>query len=141
MLGDLASLATAIGLAIAIWQLRQQQLLARAQFEESLVSRYWDILDRLTVEARLGRGQAFSEDDRRAAHSYFKLADEEIYLATKQKKIRPGTWATWQEGISSTMRREPFAGEWLRVCQDPRGQVEYADLFSFVQSEAGRGSP
>lgn len=134
MLGDIASLATAVGLFIAIWQLRQQQALARSQFEEGMVARYWNILDRLSVEARLGHVAALTEEDRRAAHSYFKLSDEEIYLARARKKIRKETWATWRGGIIETMKREPFLSEWARVRQDPTAVTEYKDLFELLES-------
>lgn len=88
--GLVASSATALALVVAVVQLHYQGRLAKARFEEDLVRRYWDILDRLSLDALRGGTSEPTETDLRATHAYFKLADEQIWLHSRGK-IREST--------------------------------------------------
>lgn len=136
LLGDVAALATAVGVALAVFQLQRQRNLNRTAFEADLVRRYWDILDRLSLAARRGSPEGINDNDRCAAHSYFHLADEQAYLATKQSKVSRRTWRTWRAGIEATMKREPFRTEWSLVQEDEKLVHEYGDLRAILEPKS-----
>ena len=101
VIGDAASLAAAIGVAVAIYQLRLSWLQSRATFEQTFVDRFWAIED-----DRL-RGADQPEVNRLR---YLRLCEDQFEPA-RLRQISRRTWTIlsvssckccfWRRNISS----------------------------------------
>lgn len=111
MLGDVAGFATAFAVLLGVVQLDQARRQRRSQFEEFFTRRYSDLLGTMSLQAQRGE-VSNSEEDRRIAHAYFRLSDEQIFQAVKERRVSARAWSTWRDGITTTMQREPFKSEW-----------------------------
>jgi hypothetical protein len=131
IVGATASVATAVGVLIAGWQLYLAKRQAVTQFEDQLAGQYREIARRLPLEALLGEAL----DD--AAHvlalqnfyHYFDLSNEQAFLR-KQGRITTGTWSNWHEGIEQNFRRPAFARAWAEV--SARAPESFNDLRELV---------
>src|SRR5690242_9410090 len=96
----IASVVTAVGVAIAAWQLYHTKQQAQSQFEDSFAEQYRRVAPMLPLEALLGRPLREEElkPHLRAFYEYFDLSNEQAFLA-RQGRLRQDTWANWQEGI------------------------------------------
>jgi hypothetical protein len=112
------SLGTAAGVVLAGVQLWLNRVQARTQFEDSLTSRYRELVRELPVEVFLN--EAVSPEEMRGArgtfYRYFDLCNEQAFLC-EGRRISRETWAQWKDGIESNMRRRPFQEAWLRVIE------------------------
>jgi hypothetical protein len=107
MVGDLASIATAIGVLIAIYQLALSRQQARAVFEHTFVERFWGIED-----DRL-RGTESADVNRRR---YLRLCEDQ-YEHARLKQLSKRTWDIWHEGIQLGVGSDlEHAGEWTQRC-------------------------
>jgi hypothetical protein len=107
MVGDIASIATAIGVLIAIYQLALSRQQARAVFEQTFVDRFWGIED-----DRL-RDTESAEVNRRR---YLRLCEDQ-YEHARLKQFSKRTWDVWHEGIQLGVGTDlEHAGEWTRRC-------------------------
>lgn len=120
-----ASMATAIGVAIAAWQLRVTKRQAELQFEDSLVEQYRSIAADLPLEALLGRplDEPLLETSLRAFYNYFDLSNEQAFLAA-EGRLRNQTWANWREGIEQHLARPAFVQAWRRLSPDLDGSFD-----------------
>jgi len=111
-----ASIATAVGVLLAGWQLWLTKRQAVTQFEDQLASQYRAIARELPVEALLG--EPLDEQEYRKAlpilYHYFDLSNEQAFLH-HQRRIRAKTWIDWQEGIVQNLRRPAFKQAWIEV--------------------------
>jgi hypothetical protein len=116
ILVDAGSLATAVGVIFAGAQLWISRRQSRTQFEESLSSRYRDIVSQLPVGAFLD--EAMSPDElqeaRSAFYRYFDLCNEQAFL-NEQGRISDEAWEQWRDGIESNMRRRAFEAAWSEI--------------------------
>ncbi len=117
---DLASMlsgvATAVGVAVGAWQIRESKKLARATFEDALVKEYRDLTRELPTEALMGlplddKSQADVLDD---FFRYFDLCNEQVFLHEKGR-ISEDTWTMWSDGIVSNLGRPAFLRAWEQV--------------------------
>lgn len=83
--GDLASLATAIGVIFAAWQLKMTKRSAVSAFEDSLAREYRDIVSGLPADVMLGKD--CTDDDtrgrehvRRQLLRYLDLSNYQAFL-------------------------------------------------------------
>jgi hypothetical protein len=107
MIGDIASIATSIGVLVAVYQLALSRQQARAVFEQTFVDRFWGIED-----DRL-RG---SEDNEVNRLRYLRLCEDQ-YEHARLKQISKRTWDIWHEGIRLGVGTDvDLAGEWTRRC-------------------------
>jgi hypothetical protein len=109
----IASLATAVGVAIAAWQLRLTKQQAQSQFEDSFTEQYRGMVGRLPLAALLGQPLDDAEllAHLRSFYEYFDLSNEQAFLAARGR-IRRATWANWQEGIDQHLARPAFEQAW-----------------------------
>ena len=113
---SISSVATAVGVVFAAWQLWVTKKQAVLQFEDSMTAQYREILRRLPVEALLGEPLSdarYSETLKEFIH-YFDLSNEQAFLRLK-KRVRKSTWKEWEEGILQNMRRPAFTQAWEEV--------------------------
>lgn len=120
-----ASVATAIGVAIATWQLYHTKQQSQSQFEDSFAEQYRRVARMLPLEALLGR-QLKEEELKahlRAFYEYFDLSNEQAFLA-RQGRLRQETWANWREGIEQHMSRPGFKQAWATLLPDLDGSFD-----------------
>jgi hypothetical protein len=125
LLQDIASLATALGVLVAVWQLWEARKVAKTQFEDSLNAQYRALLAELPLEALLGKElppNALAES-LRVFYRYFDLSNEQAFLHRK-KRVRPETWTNWSEGITQNMARPAFRQAWERLLPDLDGSFD-----------------
>ena len=116
VLGDISSVATAVGALLAGSQLFIFQQTAKSQFEDGLTAQYRAVIRRLPIEALLGR-ELTQEQYVEALpdfYHYFDLCNEQAYLR-QRGRIRRRTWDEWQDGIRQTLARPAFARAWSFV--------------------------
>lgn len=111
-----ASLATAVGVAIAAWQLFLTKQQVQSQFEDSFTDEYRRISAQLPLAALLGQplGKVELEASLRAFYEYFDLSNEEAFL-NNRGRLRRETWENWCEGIEQHMARPAFKQAWERL--------------------------
>ena len=129
----IASIATAIGVALAAWQLLITRRQAQSTFEDSLIEQYRAIASNLPLEALLGRtlNESALDESLRAFYNYFDLSNEQAFLAA-QGRLRTQTWANWREGIQQHLGRPAFAQAWQRLAPDLEGSFD--DLRQLILS-------
>ena len=118
MLGDAGSIATAVGVFLALLSLRAARLQRRRQFEMIYVQRYWALMDGLTVDALAGRQTTSPQpQDEKVALAYIGLCEDQLELRGAGW-ISDETWKIWSSGIQVQLERHlPFKDVWGRVRQ------------------------
>jgi len=121
----IASVVTAVGVAIAAWQLYHTKQQSQSQFEDSFAEQYRRVAAKLPLEALLGRelGDEEVKAHLRAFYEYFDLSNEQAFIA-KQGRLRPETWANWSEGIEQHMSRPGFKQAWTTLLPDLDGSFD-----------------
>lgn len=106
-IADIASVATAIGVAAGIYQLRLSWKQGRASFEQSFVDRYWSIEDdrlRGTDSATVNRQR------------YLRLCEDQFEHA-RLRQISRRTWVIWHVGIKTGLGHHvEGAYDWSTAC-------------------------
>ena len=116
ILTAIASVVTAVGVAIAAWQLWLTRRLAQSSFEDSLNKEYRSLAMEIPVDALLGK--KVSEDAfpriREHIYNYIDLCNEQIFLR-KKGRITTTTWWEWAEGIQSNLGKPTFLRVWSEI--------------------------
>ena len=112
----IASAVSAVGVLLAIRQLRLTKGIAQKQFEDHLAREYRDLAGQLPVKALLGR--QLNEDEYREAFDklfrYIDLCNEQVFLR-QQDRISLDVWENWCAGIESNLRRPAFGRAWGEI--------------------------
>lgn len=107
MIGDIASVFTAVGVLVAIYQLTLSRQQARAVFEQSFVDRFWGIEDDRLRE---------TEPEKVNRKRYLRLCEDQ-YEHARLKQISKRTWDIWHEGILLGVDGQvENAGTWTALC-------------------------
>jgi hypothetical protein len=124
-LQDVAALATAGGVFVAVWQLWESRKVAKAQFEDSLNTQYRALLAELPLDALLGRELSAAElsSSLRVFYRYFDLSNEQAFLH-ERSRVRSETWANWRDGITQNMARPAFRQAWEKLLPDIDGSFD-----------------
>ncbi len=124
----LASVATAILVAVGVWEIRTGSKIAQAQFEDSLDQQYRKLSRDIPVDALIGKDvpEAHWLETRELIYNYLDLCNEQIFLRQK-KRIRKDTWQDWCDGIRSHLEKPAFQKVWGEV------KTESATCFSFLE--------
>jgi hypothetical protein len=114
----LASIATALGVFLAWWQIRLSGKQAVTAFEDTLSSQYRDLIQKLPVEALLGEDldERFYREKLSEFYHYIDLTNEQIFLR-QQGRVSSETWENWREGIKSMISRPAFSRAWEEISQ------------------------
>jgi hypothetical protein len=133
-LSDISSLATAVAVIFAAWQLWLSKRQATTTFEDSLAKEYRELAARLPTEALLGEPltdeeHAISFDE---MYHYFDLCNQQAFLADAGR-ISKKTWSFWRDGITSNFRRPAFARAWSEIAARSNG--DFAELRVIVPPE------
>jgi hypothetical protein len=124
-LQDLAAVATAIGVALAAWQLYLAKQQAQLAFEDSLNAQYRSLLAELPLKAMLGRQLSDAELNACLGvfYRYFDLSNEQAFLFSLGR-IRRSAWKNWLEGIGQNMERPAFQQAWQAILPDIDGSFD-----------------
>lgn len=133
MLGDAASLATAVGVFLAVVGLRQAQIQRVRTFESLYVKRYWDLMDKLSLESMCGKDCAADE---KYIRGYLTLCEDQVELR-EGGWISDATWRVWEEGIRQQMNHPCFGDVYDRV----RAESEHTQLKALTRLLEGDGEP
>jgi hypothetical protein len=113
---DVASIATAIGVFFAAFQLWHTRARAITTFEDSLANEYREIIGRLPTEALLGETLTLEvrQVEFHEFYRYFDLTNNQIFLR-QIGRISKKTWEFWAEGIQTNLARPAFANTWEEI--------------------------
>ncbi len=111
----IASVATAIGVCIAAWQIWESKKLAQTSFEDGLDQQYRNLAMDIPVDALIGK----PVDDesgklREIIYNYLDLCNEQIYLR-KIKRISKNRWKDWNIGIKDNLSKPAFKVVWDEI--------------------------
>jgi hypothetical protein len=124
---DVASIATAIGVFFAAFQLWHTRARAITTFEDSLANEYREIVGRLPTEALLG--ESLTPEVRRMKfhefYRYFDLTNNQIFLR-QIGRISKKTWEFWSEGIQTNLTRPAFSDSWAEISR--RAGSDFSEL-------------
>ena len=125
---SLVSVATAVGVLIAAFQLRTSSKIAQSEFEDSIDQQYRDLARGIPVDALIGKrvSEDKKEMTRELIYNYLDLCNEQIFLRRK-KRIRKDTWVDWCAGIESNLSKQEFEKVWSEV------KKEAPQTFTFLE--------
>lgn len=115
-IGAVASVATALGVLVAIGQLWYARKLAVTQFEDQLADQYRQLIHRIPVDALLGRelGAEQHAASLGAFLHYFDLSNDQAFLH-RQGRVTKEAWRQWEDGILDHLRRPAFQRAWSEI--------------------------
>lgn len=119
------SSATALGVFLAWWQLRQSKNQATTDFEDTLAREYREISRSLPLYALLGKALPGVEMQKALPvfFSYIDLSNEQVFLR-QQKRISAQTWKNWCDGIKSNLHRPAFGKAWQLIRDESDGSFQ-----------------
>ena len=125
---SLVSVATAIGVLIAAFQLRTSSKIAQSEFEDSIDQQYRDLARGIPVDALIGKSVCDDKKEmtRELIYNYLDLCNEQIFLRRK-KRIRKDTWVDWCAGMESNLSKQEFEKVWSEV------KIEAPQTFTFLE--------
>jgi hypothetical protein len=139
ILSAVSSVATAVGVAVAAYQLLVVRKQAVTTFEDSLNSQYRVSIERIPLEALLG--EQLRADDLHGLlphfYRYFDLCNEQAFLH-KHGRITTKTWKNWEEGIKSNLQRPAFATAWAEIAK--RAGDDFSSLRALCPPKSGSPS-
>ena len=125
---SIASIATAIGVGIAAWQIWESRKLSGALFEDSFDQQYRELSHTIPVNALLGKPLDEGKEDqaREAVYNYLDLCNEQIYQRAKHR-ISEERWHEWSSGIEVNLGRPFFLCVWNEVKESASGSFSFLE--------------
>jgi len=117
----IGSIATAVAVFVAAWQVRSASRASRTGFEDALAREYRDIARAIPMAAHLNVDLVREELAAAlpALFQYFDLSNQQIFLRMNGR-VGLITWREWCEGIRFNLSRKTFAAAWEHIkAQDP----------------------
>ena len=122
---DVGSIATAVAVFVAAWQVRRGATQVRTEFEDDLSREYRELSRGLPVKAVLG--DRLEPDEMELAFprliQYIDLCNEQVFLRV-QGRVSKATWLQWRDGIRANLARPGFAEAWRRVKAHPASNFQ-----------------
>ena len=143
LVNALASIATAIAVFMAWWQIRLAKQLAKTQFEDDLSRQFREIIQKIPVDALLGK-ELDEESYRESRDDFFRyidLCNEQVFLRMNDR-VSDATWKLWSDGIRAFLNRPAFKRAWLEFTKESPDifrelRVVYEEDFKF-DPESGK---
>ncbi len=125
---SIASIATAIGIFLAVFELRGNWKLSQSQFEDSLDQQYRELAKGIPVDALIGKTVTTEKKEitRELIYNYFDLSNEQVFLR-KRRRIRKDTWLDWCAGIQAHLQKVEFQNVWQEM------KTESPQTFTFLE--------
>lgn len=108
-----ASVATAIGVFLAGWQIKMAKQQAKTQFEDDLTRQYREIIKDIPTDALLGL-PITDEEYQKARHAFYRyidLSNEQTFLHQKGR-VSEETWKLWRDGMTYLLSKPAFQRAW-----------------------------
>lgn len=114
-----ASVATAVGVLLAGWQIRMAKQATRSEFENVLTQQYREISQRIPIKALLGKKLDPQEwnDTLDDFFRYIDLSNEQVFLR-QNNRVSRATWRLWSEGIKLKLELPSFKEAWEHFKQE-----------------------
>jgi hypothetical protein len=117
--GEIASLATAVGVVLVALQLVLGRRQARVALEDELSREYREIATRIPVPAffdKLDPELPLPDlhEHIREYVRYLDLSKQQVFLRM-QRRISARTWQLWRDGIRDNLERDGFNRAWIYV--------------------------
>jgi len=135
-IGDIGSIATALAVLVAAWQVRQNTLIHQADYEDAFDRQYRELAMIIPVDAFLeltyseAPNAEFTEarmfEMRETIFNYFDLTNEQIYQRSKNR-ISDDTWLDWEAGMRANMELPAFRSVWSEVQNHKPGMFTYLE--------------
>jgi len=113
---NISSVATAIGVAVAAWQLWLTRCQAKTTFEDTFAREYRELAATLPTKALLGAHlshkeycEAFDE-----FYHYIDLCNTQVFLHL-EGRISVETWKYWRDGMETNLNRPAFKRAWSEI--------------------------
>lgn len=125
LLTSIGSVATALGVFAAGWQIYESRRQAVTAFEDSMSSQYRDLVQGIPVEALLGEDleERVYRENLSEFYHYIDLTNEQIFLRTRGR-ISQEAWQNWCDGIRTILAKPAFARAWQEISQRSPGSFE-----------------
>ena len=122
------SVATAIGVGIAAWQLWESRKLSASAFEDSFDEKYRQLAYSIPVEALLSKKVGLSKRSiaREWVYNYLDLSNEQVYLR-KKHRVSYDRWIEWSKWMQQHLKR-PFFKEVLEEVEQ-----DSLETFSYLE--------
>ena len=130
----IAAVATAIGVAVAAWQIRESRKLAQSTFEDTLDQQYRELAHGIPVDALLGKDIDVDSETRELIYNYLDLCNEQVFLR-KKNRITKETWKDWSAGIATHLSKPAFKSVWQEV------KEHASESFTFLEQFEDQGQP
>ncbi len=143
MVGDIALIVTAVGVVGGVLGLRQSYRERLRQLESRYVERYWQILDRLSLEALSGScPDIIADSDNKAIRSYLFLCEDELEMRANGY-IADRTYELWADGIINQLNQPVFAKIWKQVGEEheKREMFPFANLSNLLSASESDYDP
>jgi len=129
----IASFATAVGVFLAWWQIRESSRQAKTTFEDSLSNEYRNLVQGIPVKALLGEDldEEAYRDNLSELYHYIDLTNEQAFLR-QRGRISPETWVNWRDGIQTTMSKPAFSRAWKEISE--RSPDSFGELRRLIDS-------
>src|ERR1019366_5383187 len=112
----IASVVTATGILIGVFQLWLTKKINQTQFEDDLDNHYREIIKMIPVKALLGK--ELTPEEAKEAHDgiyfYVDLSNDQVFLR-QNGRISQATWTLWRDGIKSNLSRPAFRKAWEEI--------------------------
>ncbi len=135
----IAALATAVGVAVAAWQINESRKLSQSSFEDSLDQQYRELAYGIPVDALIGKPVQESQkmETRELIYNYLDLSNEQIFLR-KKNKISNDAWSDWSSGIQAHLKKVAFKIVWDEVKEHSPGSFSFLER---LESEEFKTDP
>lgn len=131
---SLSSIATAVGVVIAAWQIWEGRQLSAAKFEDSFDQQYRSLSYDIPVDALIGKSIKEDEEKkaRESVYNYLDLCNEQIFQRHK-KRISKDRWHEWKTGIKQNLDRVFFKKTWSEIKKEAGGTFSYLERLETEQ--------
>ena len=123
--GLVVAIATAVGVFLALWQIRIAVKQWRTGFEDSLACEFRQIAKEIPTHALLNEDLSDDEFKKALRHlyHYIDLSNEQTFLRSRRRVSRE-VWKYWCDGIKSNLNRPAFKKAWGQIKQQAPGSFE-----------------
>lgn len=125
----IATSVAALGVVLALWQIRLTRSIAQLQFEDALAREYRDLCT--TIPTAVFLQEKFTEEQYQKSfdefYRYIDLSNEQISLR-QRGRISKDVWSSWCIGIEQNLALPAFARAWQEVKEKTQSFKELRKL-------------
>lgn len=124
--------ATAIGVFVAAYQIKQSKRQATTSFEDDLAKEYRSICAKLPTKVFLGESltSVEMEDHLDEFYQYFDLTNSQIFFR-QIGRVSKETWNFWMEGMQTNMALAAFSLAWSSI--GPRTGSSFSEYRHLIE--------